>query len=235
MSTPDPKFKDIDDALAEYYSRLNISNYYDNDGVGLFMNYIKNEELDDPALPIEQELGDACDPNDCAYTWINHDILFPIPSYVKIPSNDKEMFIFHILQYCYRHSEPPSDQYIKDIIAPKCNGKINKTLIPSGTTISNKMDEDDSKDNAPMAFAQSLSFSNNNQDINYEITDENCEGKTQHIQKTTKKFDTIIRLSCSKFKPKYHARAHLNIFTAKELTKQLLNIIDEKFEDELIL
>eukprot|EP01084_Bolivina_argentea_P291688 501333_1 len=86
-----------------------------------------------------------------------------------------------------------------------------------------------------MAFAGGLSFSNNNQYINYEITDENCEGETQYIQKTTKKFDTIIRLSCSEFKPKYHARAHLNIFTAKELTKQLLNIIDEKFEDELIL
>eukprot|EP01083_Nonionella_stella_P166288 555635_1 len=85
------KFKQIDDALADYFQGLNVSNYRDNDGVGLFLNYIKTEELDDPELPIEKELGDDCDPNDCAYSWMSNDgTLFPIPSYAQIPHTQKK-------------------------------------------------------------------------------------------------------------------------------------------------
>eukprot|EP01084_Bolivina_argentea_P130652 230632_1 len=40
----------------------------------------------------------------------------------------------------------------------------------------------------------------------------------------------IERISKSLFEPKFPARAHLNIFTAKELTKNLLNEIEEYFE-----
>ena len=118
----DPKFKQIDDALAKYFTRLNVANYRDNNGIGLFLNYIRNEELDDVDLPIEKELGESCDPNDCAYSWMNNDTLFPIPSYAQIPHNKKEAFIFYILQYCYKFGDAPSDQYIQSVIIPKCDG-----------------------------------------------------------------------------------------------------------------
>merc|ERR1712176_919719 len=45
----------------------------------------------------------------------------------------------------------------------------------------------------------------------------------------------VTRLTNNEFKPKYPARAHLNIFTAKELTKELREVIEEEFENDLIL
>eukprot|EP01083_Nonionella_stella_P213249 769305_1 len=101
MANQTVKLKQIDDALVDYFQGLNVSNYRDNDDVGLFLNYIKTAELDDPALPIEKQLGDDCHPNDCIYIWINNDqTIFPIPSYAQIPHHETEAFIFYILQYC---------------------------------------------------------------------------------------------------------------------------------------
>eukprot|EP01084_Bolivina_argentea_P235622 396443_1 len=62
---------------------------------------------------------------------MNQNTLFPISPYAQIPDTEKDAFIFYILQYCYKHSQPPYDQYIKDIIVPKCNGTIH---IPSTMT-----------------------------------------------------------------------------------------------------
>ena len=105
-------FQRIDGALASYYQNLGYSDYVDPDtGIDRFMQYIIDEELNDEDLPIERELGDNCDPNDCAYSWMNNDTEFPIPSYVIIADNQqKEAFIFYILQYCYKYGQPPSEQ-----------------------------------------------------------------------------------------------------------------------------
>eukprot|EP01084_Bolivina_argentea_P318940 553211_1 len=53
---------------------------------------------------------------------------FPIPLYAEIPSNQKDAYMFYILQYCYKHNQPPSDQHIQEIIVPKCNGTVNREL-----------------------------------------------------------------------------------------------------------
>jgi len=45
----------------------------------------------------------------------------------------------------------------------------------------------------------------------------------------------VLRLSKRKFRPLYPARAHLNVFSAKETTKDLLVMIAEDFEDEQAL
>ena len=43
------------------------------------------------------------------------------------------------------------------------------------------------------------------------------------------------RIAKRRFKPRYPARAHLNVFTSKELTKSLRSIIVEQFDSDLIL
>eukprot|EP01084_Bolivina_argentea_P157415 274324_1 len=214
------KFKQIDDALADYFQGLNVSNYRDNDGVGLFLNYIKTEELDDPELPIENELGDTCDPNDCAYTWMNNDTIFPIPSYAQIPHYEKDAFMFYILQYCYKHNKPPSDRYIQTVLVPKCNGTLNTTFLPPNSTTNNIEIENKDNNGPPMAFTGDFALSESKAEeveINYS-TDTEVEGQLSEDKHITP--IQIIRISEEIFKPKYPARAHLNIFTPKELTKE---------------
>eukprot|EP01084_Bolivina_argentea_P173014 299669_1 len=111
-------FKEIDQVLSKYYNQLNVHNYHDSNGIGLFLKYIETEQLNDRELPIENELGDDCDPHNCAYTdiWINNDqTIFPIPSYAQIPHHEKEAFIFYILQYCYKYNKPPSHRIIQTV------------------------------------------------------------------------------------------------------------------------
>eukprot|EP01083_Nonionella_stella_P262832 893355_1 len=158
MATHETLFKQIDDALAQYYHSLNVSNYRNKNGIGLFLNYIKTEELDDPELPIENELGDTCDPNDCAYTWMNNDTIFPIPSYAQIPHYEKEAFIFYILQYCYKYNKPPSHHIIQNVLIPKCYGTVNNALLTNGNN------HDQKEEQPPIPFAANLSFSDSKQD-----------------------------------------------------------------------
>eukprot|EP01083_Nonionella_stella_P262833 893356_1 len=232
MSTPsNPKFKEIDDALAKYYHQLNIPHYHDSNGNGLFFNYIRSEELDDPQLPIDNELGDNCNPYDCAYTWMNNDNPFPIPLYAQIPHQEKEAFIFYIMQYCYQHNRSPSHQYIQTILIPKCNGTINNALLLTNTVGNTENDDDDKKDDAPIAFTDNLTITNTPHENNISDSDSDSDNGIEGeviIGARTKNMKQITRLTEEEFKPKYPARAHLNIFTPKELTKELRVIIEEK-------
>eukprot|EP01084_Bolivina_argentea_P197275 338101_1 len=129
MATPTSQiFKQIAVALAQYYQHLNVANYQHN--VSLFLNYIKTEELNDSQLPVEDELGDKCDPFNCTFTniWMNSGKRFPIPPYAQIHHNKIEAFIFYILQYCYKYAQPPSDYYIQTVLVPQCNGRIITSL-----------------------------------------------------------------------------------------------------------
>ncbi len=233
LATKDRGFEQIDSALASYYYRLNVPNYRDAKGNGLFLNYIKTEELDDPELPIEKEFGDNCDPYDCAYTWMGGGPgSFPVPSYAQIPHHEKEAFMFYILQHCYKYGCPPSDDYIRKVLVPKCNGTINKSFLSH------------IEEPPPIAFSE-----NGNICINMEEKHENDysdgdvktyeeeEGYNRPVVTLQKDYckSDVMRLSKSDFTPKYPTRAHLNIFTPKELTKELRGIIEEEFENDLIL
>ena len=101
-------FEQINEALAEYYKRLNCD-YTSNAVNGMFLQYCIDEELIDEELPIDAELGDDCNPADCAYTWLYRNNSFPVPNHLFIPQDNMEQYIFYILQYCYKFSEPPSD------------------------------------------------------------------------------------------------------------------------------
>eukprot|EP01084_Bolivina_argentea_P201360 344210_1 len=115
------EFKKIDDALAQYYERLRVKNYYDENGVGLFLNYIKQEQLDDVEL-LEEDLSDYADPSYCSYLLPWTHLQFPIPVFALIPDDQTEALIFYVVQYCYKYNKPPSDEYIQQILIPKCNG-----------------------------------------------------------------------------------------------------------------
>ena len=106
-------FVRIDNAIEKYWFKYGGDEYRNKSGHGKFLQYILDEELNDEDLPISKELGPDSDPNDCAYSWINNDVdkPFPMPSYVIIQNNQqKEEYIFYLLQYCYKHGQPPSDQ-----------------------------------------------------------------------------------------------------------------------------
>ena len=104
-------FERINFALAEYYRNLGYRDHSNLDtGNGIFLQYAIAEELcDEEELPINKELGDDCDPNDCAYSWMHTE--FPIPDYVKINNNQqKDAFIFYVLQCCYKYGQAPSER-----------------------------------------------------------------------------------------------------------------------------
>ena len=122
-------FKQIDLALKEYYERLGHNDYINQNGNGIFLQYVIDEELIDIDLPINKELGDDSNPYDCAYSWINNDTQFPLPTYCILHNNQqKEQFIFYLLQYCYKYGKSPHHQYIQQILIPKCGGSINPTI-----------------------------------------------------------------------------------------------------------
>ena len=103
------RFERIDGALEIYFENAGVFNYKNKDGRGQFMQYIIDEELDDIKLPIDDELGDGCEPTDCAYAWIHEKIQFPVPSCIAIPEERMQEYIFYILQYCFKHGQCPPD------------------------------------------------------------------------------------------------------------------------------
>eukprot|EP01084_Bolivina_argentea_P153610 267843_1 len=103
-SRTNDKFKQIDNALAQYYKRLRIKNYYDENRIGLFLNLVTGW-LDDPSISIEDELGYHVYPYDCNY--LEMDGQFPLPPYVQISDDQAKSFIFYIIQYCYKYNKPP--------------------------------------------------------------------------------------------------------------------------------
>eukprot|EP01084_Bolivina_argentea_P307961 532385_1 len=107
----------IDNALIQYYTRLSITNYRDGNGMGLFFN-----EFKDRNLSVEEVFGDYADPNDYNYTQLGGK--FPIPPYMHITDDQRNSFIFYIIQYCYKYNKPPSDKYIKKTLIPKCHGGV---------------------------------------------------------------------------------------------------------------
>eukprot|EP01084_Bolivina_argentea_P177154 306412_1 len=110
MTTQELAFQCIDDALAKYYKRLNHLNYITNDGYGKFLKYAINEEFIDPDIPIETELGITCNPKDCVYIGFVDCNEFPIANDIIIPNNSKSVYVFYILQHCWLHGSPPSNE-----------------------------------------------------------------------------------------------------------------------------
>lgn len=128
MTSIQTQFMNLENTLQQYYRQINRTDYN-----GVFLNWIQVEQLADEELPIRNEIGDDCNSNDCCYTWINDRHPFPIPQYLLISPNNKEKFIFQILQYCYKYQQSPNDDYIITIIAPKCRaGVIQQRLHVTG-------------------------------------------------------------------------------------------------------
>eukprot|EP01084_Bolivina_argentea_P037095 68561_1 len=119
MTTQQVAFNRINAALRPYYKR-NGYHYKDQ-----FIEDIKEDELDDPEIPIEKELGDGVDPRDCVYCWTDNMKQLPIPSYVRISQRNKELFVFYVLTHCWIFGEPPSDEWIISFIIPNSGASMN--------------------------------------------------------------------------------------------------------------
>eukprot|EP01083_Nonionella_stella_P222094 792841_1 len=122
-------FQQIDQGLEAYYHRYGSVHYHVEEAIesdGTFMRCMNhNCFVEDD---IETELGEYCNPNECAYVWALNDFIsplsFPIPSYLHIPEENKDIFIFYILQWIYTHNACPSDANIKDSIMPLAAGEL---------------------------------------------------------------------------------------------------------------
>ena len=93
------QFEQIDKALAKYYA------LFGEDGSGLFTDFINKSEYPPSQWPLETQLGPESHPSQCVYTKIFSSKPVPIPKYVC--SNKIEEFGFYVLQYCYKHFQPP--------------------------------------------------------------------------------------------------------------------------------
>eukprot|EP01083_Nonionella_stella_P165976 553600_1 len=96
----------VDDALAQYYKTCGRNDYFDSNGVGKFMQFVKKHEFDEDA--IASELGDdTVNANDCLF--VEMDSTFPLLSLSQnqITNELQETEIFKILQHCYTYGVPP--------------------------------------------------------------------------------------------------------------------------------
>lgn len=99
--------------LEMYYKEHGIVDYMNKYGSGRFLQFIIEEGFDNEDLPIHEEFGDDCTPNQWSYPWVGNQIHFPIPSYIITKNKQqKEHIIFYIIQYCYKNNQTPSQQCI---------------------------------------------------------------------------------------------------------------------------
>eukprot|EP01083_Nonionella_stella_P086478 240299_1 len=123
-------FQHIDQGLETYYHRHGSFHHTMEEAIesedGIFMRCMNHNCFAED--DVETELGKDCKPNECAYVWALNDFLsplsFPIPSYLHIPEENKDIFMFYILQWIYTHNACPSDANIKDSIMPLAAGEL---------------------------------------------------------------------------------------------------------------
>ena len=110
----------IDNALKTHYEELGYKHWItDHNGYGNFKKYVIEQKLDDNIL-IEQELGDNGNPTQCLFSVFYQD-QFPFPSYFHFTNQDqKEQYVFYIMQYCYKYGISPTKQ---------CMSYLNFTLF----------------------------------------------------------------------------------------------------------
>eukprot|EP01083_Nonionella_stella_P131515 399616_1 len=99
-------FQRIDKALAQHYASCNRNDYFDENGIGKFIRFVKKHAFDENE--IDWELGDDVNVEDCLY--IEMDPTFPVTS---IPQHDmtdhlRNNEMLQILQHCYKYGVPPN-------------------------------------------------------------------------------------------------------------------------------
>ena len=89
----------IDNALCNYYTLMNRTDYFDDDGIGKFEKFCISNAFEDDDIP--QELDVEID--DCLL--IEFDDNFPLH---HISNNqDRKNQIFSIIKYCHQHGKVP--------------------------------------------------------------------------------------------------------------------------------
>eukprot|EP01084_Bolivina_argentea_P164970 286718_1 len=131
-------FKRIDELIAKYYKICHIDNYFNPDGIGRFLQYIFDEELDDSDIPLEEELGTHVHFKDCIYVQFDMQN-FPTNNVNQV---DRMNEIFSIITYCYKYDKVPDKQDIAalmernrtlNLITCVCGRRLTK--IANATTL----------------------------------------------------------------------------------------------------
>ena len=99
-------YQQLDQILSKYYQQQKTC--YSQQ----LLHFIQSKGYDDE--DIDDELGDHVHPSNPIYncTLLDFDPNFPIPTNIRriiSSEQDKELFIFEVIKYCYKHGHPPSD------------------------------------------------------------------------------------------------------------------------------
>jgi len=252
----------IDSVLERYYENngRRRGEYRNRHGVGHFLEYVQREELDDEYLPIQHELGHNVSPRDSAYGWLCEQFDFPIPHGVQLPRVDgaKQVLCFYVLQYCWKYNRAPTANYVREYIVPKlspnnsanCNNASfrHTDQRPSRYTerTPSRASPPTSTSPPPKAHARTMiAVPPATQGVAAPQTASGTQTPTTPPQGTREGqedrpsgSDFVLRrgrvriLSKRQFVPAHAPRAHLNIFTSKEVIAELLSRVAEQFPNE---
>eukprot|EP01084_Bolivina_argentea_P273776 466432_1 len=121
------KLKRIDEALGIHYSNCDIKGYYNENGEGKFIVFVRENGFDENDVDVQ--LGDETDPDECLY--IGMDDNFPlILKYIykdtKNANYSRNEEIYKIIKYCYKYGVPPQavDFNIDHDVSSDCGGSL---------------------------------------------------------------------------------------------------------------
>eukprot|EP01084_Bolivina_argentea_P197595 338587_1 len=128
------KFSDMDRIIGMYY-KMHSVNYFDQNGMGKFLQFIIQEEFDNDDLPIEDELGYHCKAKNCSYTVFDIDN-FPVNHQLShCQQYNKTAVIFCILQFCYKCNKLPTIEHIQiklcNMYATNQSAQLNEIKKPA--------------------------------------------------------------------------------------------------------
>eukprot|EP01084_Bolivina_argentea_P312003 540128_1 len=122
-------FKRIDKLIGEHYENMGVTNYFNENKNGLFLQYIIEKQLIDQDIPICIQLNN--DQTQLFHLYTGFDVqnfpIKPMKTYLNFgdESDDvisdeddtgKSAVIFYILHCCYKYNKLPTDEMIRNAL-----------------------------------------------------------------------------------------------------------------------
>eukprot|EP01084_Bolivina_argentea_P094043 169073_1 len=97
-------FERVDKALGEYYFNCGRDDYYDNNGIGKFMAFVINNDINEKQIDLF--LGNDVTSDECLLVYM--DDQFPLFNMnINHANYSRNYEIFQVIKYCYKHGIPP--------------------------------------------------------------------------------------------------------------------------------
>eukprot|EP01084_Bolivina_argentea_P272417 463809_1 len=123
----------IDKLMGKYYRAWEVDDYFTY-GIGKFLQYVIDEELDDEDISIHQQL-EISSYQECVYILFDFDN-FPMDGSIT-DDTMKKATIFYILQCCYRSNELPKHAMPHKLITSNNKSLLKHESVPDDEIVSN--------------------------------------------------------------------------------------------------